>query len=82
MATKLECPKCKGVIFSIWRHDFNMCPCGSVFIDGGDDYTRNGYPVDMNPNTIKVEKATPAEVSKEIKRRERANRRAKKNAKI
>jgi len=27
---------------SYYRHDFNYCACGKVYIDGGTDYTRIG----------------------------------------
>jgi hypothetical protein len=39
-----KCKKCNTVIESIHRHDFKYCECGSVFIDGGLDYQRGGYP--------------------------------------
>jgi hypothetical protein len=38
----LKCPKCEERIFSMYRHDFKACKCGSIFVDGGDDYFRFG----------------------------------------
>lgn len=43
MAT-IKCKKCGDVITSKFRHDFQQCTCGSIFIDGGNDYVRIGYP--------------------------------------
>ena len=34
------CPKCKEVIYSIFRHDYRHCSCGRCMIDGGKDYTK------------------------------------------
>jgi len=34
------CPQCKAIIFSRARHDFRSCPCGTISIDGGFDYTK------------------------------------------
>lgn len=38
----IQCLKCNTVLVSRYRHDFQRCPCGSVFIDGGLDYQRAG----------------------------------------
>ncbi len=38
----IKCPKCKDRIFSMYRHDFKACGCGSIFVDGGDVYLRFG----------------------------------------
>jgi hypothetical protein len=38
----IECKKCGDVITSKHRHDFKMCKCESIFIDGGLDYHRLG----------------------------------------
>lgn len=48
MGEKLKCIKCGDIIQSKFVHDFRSCKCGSIYIDGGDDYTRvGGYPEDM-----------------------------------
>lgn len=41
---RIRCKKCEDVIESTYRHDFKYCKCGSVFVDGGKDYHRRGYP--------------------------------------
>lgn len=42
------CAKCLDVIRSKHRHDFVVCKCGKIAIDGGSDYTRTlGYPEDF-----------------------------------
>ena len=47
-----KCRKCKDVIESKHRHDFVSCKCGSIFVDGGNDYIRRGgNPEDFEPIT-------------------------------
>lgn len=41
---RVKCKKCEDIITSVYRHDFRRCKCGSIFIDGGNDYVRMGYP--------------------------------------
>lgn len=38
-----ECLTCGDVIQSTHRHDFVMCKCGDIAVDGGNDYTRRVY---------------------------------------
>jgi len=44
MGLKAKCRICKDVIHSLFRHDFLTCKCGSIFVDGGNDYFRCGFP--------------------------------------
>lgn len=37
-----KCRQCGDVIESIYRHDFQWCSCGAIFVDGGHDYLRRG----------------------------------------
>lgn len=39
---KARCLNCGAEIESKFRHDFQMCPCGSIYVDGGTDYCRRG----------------------------------------
>lgn len=39
----IKCNRCGDVIESKHRHDFKRCKCGTVFVDGGLDYSRRGY---------------------------------------
>lgn len=42
--------KCCGTILeSRHRHDFRRCACRKVYVDGGNDYLRCGWP-GGNPN--------------------------------
>ena len=41
---KIKCKVCGVVIQSIDRHDYQKCRCGAIFIDGGDEYMRLGWP--------------------------------------
>lgn len=36
----IRCRKCRTVIVSRHRHDFQWCPCKSVAVDGGTDYLK------------------------------------------
>ena len=44
MGRKVKCKKCGDVIQSTYRHDFVYCKCETIFVDGGDDYMRLGFP--------------------------------------
>ena len=37
---KIKCNKCGDIIESISVHDFKLCKCGAVAVDGGHDYLR------------------------------------------
>ena len=37
-----RCRKCGDELVSKYRHDFEECSCGAIFIDGGDSYLRRG----------------------------------------
>ena len=41
---KAKCLGCGDVVESKHRHDWVSCTCGSIFVDGGKDYLRRGYP--------------------------------------
>ena len=40
IVNKIKCKKCGDVIESSYRHDFKLCKCGAVAVDGGKDYLR------------------------------------------
>jgi hypothetical protein len=35
-----QCPVCRDVVVSRWRHDFHECGCGAIAVDGGQEYHR------------------------------------------
>jgi len=39
---KIKCKRCGDIIESTYRHDYKVCKCGSVAVDGGHDYLRRG----------------------------------------
>jgi hypothetical protein len=42
---RAKCLECDEVIESTYRHDFQQCSGGHIFVDGGHDYMRVGaYP--------------------------------------
>ena len=47
ITNKIKCKKCGDVIESEYTHDFKMCKCGAVGVDGGHAYLRRqGNPDD------------------------------------
>lgn len=44
---RMKCLKCQKTIESKHRHDFVVCSCGDLFVDGGTEYQRFGFK-DMN----------------------------------
>jgi len=46
---KVKCLFCGDIIESKFRHDFQECKCGKIFVDGGNSYQRIGYPANKNP---------------------------------
>lgn len=40
----IKCKKCGSILESKSKNDFKQCNCGSIFIDGGNEYCRLGYP--------------------------------------
>lgn len=42
MGKKLKCKNCGSIIESKYRHDFVWCECKSIYVDGGNDYTKFG----------------------------------------
>lgn len=43
---RIQCAKCNTVIESLSRHDFKWCSCNSIYVDGGNDYSRMGGDLD------------------------------------
>jgi hypothetical protein len=41
---RVRCKTCGDVIQSLHRHDLKWCKCGNIFVDGGTDYLRCGWP--------------------------------------
>ena len=41
---RIKCKHCGDIIESTHVHDFKYCGCGKVFVDGGREYCRYGYP--------------------------------------
>jgi len=37
-----KCTKCGDEVESTYRHDFQSCSCGEIFVDGGLSYIRRG----------------------------------------
>jgi len=46
IVNKIKCKKCGDIIESTHRHDFKICKCGAVAVDGGHDYLRRSGDLD------------------------------------
>ena len=40
MGVIIKCKHCLSVLESKHRHDMKWCKCGTIAIDGGNDYTK------------------------------------------
>ena len=38
-----QCKKCKDVIVSRTTHDFRVCSCGNLAVDGGNSYLKRSF---------------------------------------
>ena len=38
MGERIICKKCRDILQSNYRHDFQICRCGYCYLDGGDNY--------------------------------------------
>lgn len=44
LTNSIRCNHCGDTVESTHRHDFVKCKCGTVFVDGGREYLRRGFP--------------------------------------
>lgn len=49
--SKARCARCGDIIESLSVHDWRECKCGSIFIDGGNEYFRCGF---KEPSDIEI----------------------------
>lgn len=40
------CMYCNDLVESFYVHDFVICKCGSIFVDGGLEYLRRGGDIE------------------------------------
>lgn len=43
LKNSIKCNHCGDVIVSEHRHDFKWCKCGTVAVDGGQDYLKRTF---------------------------------------
>ncbi|MBB6447061.1 DUF7695 domain-containing protein [Bacillus benzoevorans] len=55
LVNKIRCKKCDEVIESKHEHDFRLCSCGSIFIDGGTDYQRFGWGIKQTEEKLDID---------------------------
>lgn len=49
-----RCPRCRVVIESTHRHDYKVCECGRLGVDGGQSYLKRTWtgPIDGPPGSM------------------------------
>jgi hypothetical protein len=52
--SKVKCKSCQDIIESTYTHDFKYCKCGSIFVDGGTEYLRMGWPEGNREDWIEI----------------------------
>lgn len=51
-----KCKKCGDIIFSKHRHDYKVCSCKAIAVDGGMDYIRRvGDPNDIEERSLSMD---------------------------
>lgn len=51
----IKCKHCGDILKSETVHDFKMCSCGKVGVDGGEEYLRRvGHPDDFEELSIVI----------------------------
>lgn len=51
---KIKCKKCGDIIESKYIHDFKMCKCNSVGVDGGHEYLKRIVQQKIHQQIIKI----------------------------
>lgn len=44
ISNKIQCKYCNEIIESKHVHDFRYCKCKKVYVDGGLQYAKRGFP--------------------------------------
>ena len=57
----IQCKHCGEIIESKSVHDFKICRCGKVFVDGGHEYLRRGYTNSAEEDFIDLSETIEAE---------------------
>jgi len=57
------CPSCGDKIYSRARHDFRMCSCGSMSVDGGFDYVKRSLSPEFKFEDIMEEEIDLGDVT-------------------
>jgi len=52
--SKIRAKCCDTLLESKHRHDLVVCKCEKVFLDGGNDYMRLGYPPGPRDEHVEV----------------------------
>ncbi len=66
MRNRAKCKLCGEVIESMHKHDYVVCKCGEIAVDGGQEYSRcvaahkeNFLKIDDEGNAVEIKHAAP-----------------------
>lgn len=62
----IGCKHCLQVIESLHRHDFRTCSCGSVSVDGGNEYLRRLYNSPNDYYELSIDSEQPFEIVRQF----------------
>lgn len=51
----VQCPRCDEKIWSQFKHDFHYCTCGYTSVDGGRDYLKYGWGIQVSGQPTSVD---------------------------
>jgi len=54
IVNRIRCKRCGDVIESMYTHDFKLCQCGAVGIDGGKEYLRREFDSEEDYQELSV----------------------------
>lgn len=63
LSNKAQCLNCNEIIESKHRHDLVICKCGDIYVDGGKDYLRRGFPANTLPEDAYLELSEVSELT-------------------
>lgn len=61
VVNRAQCLRCGEILISKYTHDFVTCSCGSLSVDGGQDYLKRCYNNDRDVLELSLYQTSPWE---------------------
>ena len=75
VSNQAHCRQCGTEIYSANRHDYKTCECGSISVDGGQDYLRrSGAPEHLKEKSIILKARDVAYIVNEVQKSRESGR--------